>query len=81
MLSPRAVESLRRRRNRLVVRRNRLYDVEASISAAGRVLMRTEGDPAEAELDVLLKDAEGVRIQTEALQQRIERIDRLRGCA
>ena len=73
--------SLRRQRNRLVVERNRLYDVEATISAAGRVLIRTNGDAAEAELDVLTKDAEDIRIRTEAIQGRIDRIDQLRGCA
>lgn len=79
MLSAIAKDSLRRQRNRLVVERNGLYDTEATISAAGRVLIRTEGDPAAAELDVLQKDVEDVRVETEAIQQRIDRIDRLRG--
>ncbi len=77
-----ARESLQRQRNRLVVERNRLYDVEATISAAGRSLIRTADDASsEAVFDVLLRDAEGVRLRTAALQQRIDRIDQLRGAA
>lgn len=75
-------DALRQYRNRLVVERNRLYDVEAAISSAGRVLIRTSSDAnSEPEFDVLLRDAEDVRIRTEAIQGRIDRIDRLRGCA
>ena len=67
---------LRRRRDELVAERNRLYDVEAFISAAGRVLIRVPGEPIPADTwDGIFRTCEDVRLRTEAIQCTVDEID------
>lgn len=68
--------SLRLQRAELVAKRNHLYDVEAFLSAAGRVLIRVPGEPIpEFTWDGIYRTCEDVRLRTEAIQQRVDEID------
>lgn len=70
------VSELRRRRGELVAERNRLYDVEAFIGAAGRVLIRAPGEPIpEATWDGIYRTCEDVRLRTEEIQCTVDEID------
>ena len=70
------VSDLRRRRDELVIERNRLHDVEAFISAAGRVLIRVPGEPLPADTwDGIYRTCEDVQLRTEEIQLQVEEID------
>lgn len=80
MISAAARESLQRQRNRLVVERNRLYDAEARISAASRILMRAPEDPADELIwDGIFQVSEAIHLRIDSAQERIDRIDQLKG--
>jgi hypothetical protein len=69
---------LRRRRGELVAERNRLYDVEAFLGAAGRVLIRVPGEPIPADTwHGVHRTCEDIRLRTEALQLQVDELDLL----
>lgn len=69
-------EVLRIRRAELVVDRNRLYDGQAFVSVAGRVLIRVPGEPIPKDTwDGVLRICEDVRPRTEQIQQQVDEID------
>lgn len=68
--------SLRLQRAELVAKRNHLYDVEAFLSAAGRVLIRVPGEPIpESTWDGIFTTCEGIRVRTEEIQRAVDEID------
>ena len=76
MKTPDAASKLRHRRGELVAERNRLYDVEAFISTAGRVLIRVPGEPLPAEAwDGVHRTCEDIRLRTEEIQRAGDEID------
>ena len=64
------VSELRRRRGELVAERNRLYDVESFVGAAGRVLIRVPGEPIDESVwGGIFRTCEDVRQRTDALHR------------
>jgi hypothetical protein len=70
------LSDLQRRRGELVVERDRLYDVESFLSAAGRVLIRVPGEPIPADTwDGVHRTCEEIRLRTEGIKKQVHEID------
>lgn len=70
------VSDLRRRRGELITERNRLYEAEALLASACRVLIAIPGNPiGTSARDGILRTCEAIRTRAEGLQWQVDEID------